>query len=62
MTVLFQKLNPAACLPRRATLGSAGYDLCACIEQPLTVKPGQTVPVPTLSLIHIWHFPKIRPE
>ena len=47
MTVLFQKLNPAACLPRRATLGSAGYDLCACIEQPLTVKPGQTVPVPT---------------
>ena len=47
MTVLFQKLNPAACLPRRATLGSAGYDLCACIERPLTVKPGQTVPVPT---------------
>ena len=47
MTVLFQKLNPAACLPRHATLGSAGYDLCACIEQPLTVKPGQTVPVPT---------------
>ena len=37
MTVLFQKLNPAACLPRHATLGSAGYDLCACIEQPLTV-------------------------
>ena len=47
MTVLSQKLNPAACLPRHATLGSAGYDLCACIEQPLTGKPGQTVPVPT---------------
>ena len=47
MTVLFQKLDPAAQLPRRATGGAAGYDLCACIRQPLVAEPGQTVSVPT---------------
>lgn len=47
MTVLVKKLNPAAKLPRRATAYSAGYDLCACIQQELIVPPGQTVSVPT---------------
>ena len=47
MTVLFQKLDPAAQLPRRATGGAAGYDLCACIRLPLVAEPGQTVSVPT---------------
>ena len=47
MTVLFQKLDPSAQLPRRATASSAGYDLCACVRQPVTVEPGQTVSIPT---------------
>lgn len=47
MTVFIKKLDPAAKLPRRATAGSAGYDLCACIRQEMTVLPGQTVSVPT---------------
>ncbi len=47
MTVFVKKLDPAAKLPWQATALSAGYDLCACIRQELTVPPGQTVPVPT---------------
>ncbi len=47
MTVFVTKLDPAAKLPRQATTLSAGYDLCACIRQELTVPPGQTVSVPT---------------
>ena len=47
MTVLFQKLCPAAQLPRRATASSAGYDLCACLSGPVTIPPGQTATIPT---------------
>ncbi len=47
MTVSVKKLDPAAKLPQRATAYSAGYDLCACIRQELSVSPGQTVLVPT---------------
>ncbi len=47
MTVLFQKLCPAAQLPRRATASSAGYDLCACLSGPVTIAPGQTATIPT---------------
>ncbi|WRS28771.1 dUTP diphosphatase [Oscillospiraceae bacterium MB08-C2-2] len=42
-----QKLKPTAVLPQRATEGSAGYDLCACLEQPLTLPAGGRVLVPT---------------
>lgn len=42
-----KKLHPDAILPRRATEGSAGYDLSACISAPLTVFPGQTTRIPT---------------
>lgn len=34
------KIRPDAKVPKRATPGSAGLDLCACIENPLTVPPG----------------------
>ena len=34
-------------LPRRATSGSAGLDLRACIDAPLTLEPGQATLVPT---------------
>ncbi|MFN7087401.1 MAG: dUTP diphosphatase [Burkholderiales bacterium] len=40
-------------LPHYATPGSAGLDLRACIEQPLTLQPGQTELVPSGIAIHI---------
>jgi dUTP pyrophosphatase len=40
-------------LPAYATAGSAGLDLRACIEAPMTIEPGQTVLVPTGLAIHI---------
>lgn len=40
-------------LPHYATDGSAGLDMRACIDEPLTVEPGDTVLVPTGIAIHI---------
>jgi dUTP pyrophosphatase len=40
-------------LPRRATSGSAGLDLRACIDAPLTLEPGQAQLVPTGIAIHL---------
>ena len=40
-------------LPAYATPGSAGMDLRACLDAPITVTPGQTVLVPTGISIHI---------
>lgn len=40
-------------LPAHATPGSAGLDLRACIDAPITIAPGQTVLVPTGLAIHL---------
>jgi dUTP pyrophosphatase len=40
-------------LPQYATPGSAGLDLRACIDQPLTLQPGQTELIPAGMAIHI---------
>ncbi len=40
-------------LPVYATTGSAGLDLRACLDQPITLAPGDTVLVPTGLAIHI---------
>lgn len=40
-------------LPRYATDGSAGLDLCACLESPVTLKPGDTTLIETGIAIHI---------
>ena len=40
-------------LPAYATTGSAGLDLRACLDEPLTLKPGETVLVPTGLAIHV---------
>ena len=40
-------------LPHYATAGSAGLDLRACIDQPITLAPGQTELVPTGIAIHL---------
>lgn len=43
----------AAHLPAYATAGSAGLDLRACIDAPLTVEPGQAVLIPTGIAVHL---------
>jgi dUTP pyrophosphatase len=40
-------------LPKRATAGSAGLDLRACLDQPLELAPGATALIPTGLAIHI---------
>jgi dUTP pyrophosphatase len=40
-------------LPQYATEGSAGLDLRACLDAPLTVAPGEAVLVPTGIAIHL---------
>ncbi|KAB2319623.1 dUTP diphosphatase [Betaproteobacteria bacterium SCN1] len=40
-------------LPAYATAGSAGLDLRACIDAPLTLQPGETQLVPTGMAIHL---------
>ncbi len=46
MQLLFKKLNEHAILPTRATAYSAGVDLYACLENAVTVSPGETVMIP----------------
>jgi dUTP pyrophosphatase len=45
--VLDPRLGKTIDLPEYATEGSAGMDVRACVEQDLTVEPGQTVLIPT---------------
>jgi len=40
-------------MPTYATTGSAGLDLRACVEAPLTLEPGQTELIPTGLSIYI---------
>jgi dUTP pyrophosphatase len=42
-----------ASLPAYATPGAAGLDLRACLDQALTLAPGQTMLIPTGLAIHI---------
>ena len=51
LKVLDQRIRPF--LPAYATPGSAGMDLRACIDAPLTLAPGATELIPTGIAIHI---------
>lgn len=46
-TLKIQKKNPKAILPKRATEGSAGMDLYACMEEEITLRPGDLAVIPT---------------
>ncbi len=47
MEIKIKKLKVNAKIPKRATSGSAGMDLYACIDEPITLAPGQLAIVPT---------------
>ena len=54
-TVDLKVLDPrmAEQVPSYATPGSAGLDLRACLDAPITLAPGQTTLIPTGLAIHI---------
>ncbi len=43
----YKKLDPRARPPRRSTPGSAGFDLRACLDEPVVLAPGRIALVPT---------------
>ena len=45
--VKVQKLNPSAIIPTYQTPGAAAVDLCACLDEPVVLYPGQTALIPT---------------
>lgn len=47
MELKIKKLRENAKLPTRATSGSAGMDLYACIDEPITLKKGDKAVIPT---------------
>lgn len=53
LKILDKRLGDSIQLPEYATPGSAGLDLRACIDEPLTVQPGETVLINTGLAIHI---------
>lgn len=46
MVLKVKRLREGAVLPQRATDGSAGYDLYACLEQASNIPPGERVTIP----------------
>lgn len=51
--ILDKRIGDSIPLPEYATTGSAGMDLRACIDDSLTVQPGETHLIPTGIAIHI---------
>ena len=47
-------------LPHYATTGSAGLDLRACIDAPITLAPGETQLIPDRAWRSIWPTPAMR--
>lgn len=54
--ILDARLGSEFPLPKYETVGSAGMDLRACLEAPLTLEAGQTTLLPTGMAIHIEDF------
>ena len=53
LKVLDPRVGEEFPLPHYATDGSAGLDMRACIDAPITVAPGETTLIPTGLAIHI---------
>jgi dUTP pyrophosphatase len=53
LKILNPRVGTEVPLPRRATTGSAGLDLRACLESALELDPGETKLVPTGLAIHL---------
>ena len=51
--ILDDRIGNSIPLPNYATDGSAGMDLRACIDNSMTIEPGQTSLIPTGIAIHI---------
>nr|WP_136249640.1 dUTP diphosphatase [Ningiella ruwaisensis] len=51
--ILDDRIGKEIPLPTYATEGSAGVDLRACIDEEITLKPGQTELIPTGIAIHM---------
>ena len=53
LKILDPRVGESIPLPHYATDGSAGMDMRACIDEPITVAPGASVLVPTGLAIHV---------
>ncbi|MEE8426801.1 MAG: dUTP diphosphatase [Woeseiaceae bacterium] len=53
LKILDQRVGDSIPLPHYATDGSAGLDMRACIDEPLTIAPGETELIPTGLAIHV---------
>ncbi|MDH5391934.1 MAG: dUTP diphosphatase [Gammaproteobacteria bacterium] len=53
LKILDSRIGKDIPLPAYTTQGSAGMDLRACIDEKITLKPGQTELIPTGIAIHI---------
>ncbi len=53
LKILDPRIGREIPLPHYATAGSAGMDLRACLDAPLTVQPGETHLIPTGLALHI---------
>lgn len=53
LKILDPRIGDSIALPEYATDGSAGMDVRACIDEPLTVAPGETHLVPTGLAIYV---------
>lgn len=53
LKILDSRVGSRFPMPKYATDGAAGLDLCACMDDPLTIRPGETHLVPTGFAIHI---------
>lgn len=47
MVLKLMRVREGAIIPKQATAGSAGYDLCACIDTPQTIEPGERCVFPS---------------